>query len=64
MDGPRRIRKTRVARAAINMVMLRSDTRFAAHGRNGIANEQRKKFVARTSAPDASLMHENNLIDQ
>jgi len=53
-----------VARAAISMMMLRSDTRFAAHGRNGIANEQRKKFVARTSAPDASLMHENNLIDQ
>ena len=64
MDGPRRIRQPRVARAAIRMVMFRSDTRFAAHGRNGIANEQGKKFVARTSAPDASLMHENNLIDQ
>jgi hypothetical protein len=64
MDRPRRIRKTRVARAAISMLVLRSDARFAAHGRNGIANEQGKKFVARTSAPDASLMHENNLIDQ
>jgi hypothetical protein len=64
MDGPRGIRKTRTERAAISVVMLRSDTRFAAHGRNGIANEQGKKFVARTSAPDAALMHENNLIDQ
>ena len=53
-----------MTRAAIGMVTLRHDPPFAAHGRNGIANEQRKKFVARTSAPDASLMHENNLIDQ
>jgi hypothetical protein len=46
------------------MVMFHPDPPFTAHRRNGIANEQGKKFLARTGAPDASLMHENNLIDQ
>ena len=61
-----------MTRAALNMVMFRSDSmvmfrpgpRFAAHRRNGTAYEQGKKFLARTCARDASLMHENNLIDQ
>jgi hypothetical protein len=53
-----------VARAAISMVMFRPGPPFPAHGRNGIANEQGKEFVAHTCTPDASLMHENNLIDQ
>jgi hypothetical protein len=50
--------------ATIGMVTFRRDPPFAAHGRNSVAKEHGKKFVSRTSASDASLMHENNLVDQ
>lgn len=63
MDGPHRIRKTYVAWTAIGMVTIRHPL-FAALGRNGIANQQRKKFVARTGTSNAPLMHEDNLVDQ
>jgi hypothetical protein len=65
MNGLSSIRRPQVVRAGISMdTSSRTDPPFAAHGGNGFANEQWKKFVARTSAPDASLVHENNLIDR
>jgi hypothetical protein len=53
-----------LTRAAVGMVTFSRNPPFTAHGRNGIAKEHGKKFVARTSTPDAALMHENNLVDQ
>jgi hypothetical protein len=64
MDGLHRIRRPYVTRATISMMTFSHGPRFAAHGRNGIAKQQRKKFLSRAGASDASLMHENNLIDQ
>jgi hypothetical protein len=37
---------------------------LAAYGRNGLTKEQGKELFARTRAPDAPVMHENNLVDQ
>ena len=64
MDGLHRIRRPCVTRVAIGLVTFRHDPPFAAHGRDGIAKERGKQFVSRTSATDASLMHENNLVHQ
>jgi len=40
------------------------DLPLATHRRNRVTKQQGKHFLARTDAPDASGMHEDNLVDQ
>jgi hypothetical protein len=69
MDRPRR--KTFVTRDPISAVMpfgammgFSQRPPLAAHRRYRATKQQRKHFLACTDPPDASRVHENNLIDQ
>jgi hypothetical protein len=53
-----------VARDPINSVAFRRDPRFVTLGRDRVAKKQGKKLFAGPRAPDATVMHEDNLVHQ